>query len=142
MNTFHFNFVKRWDPIRKFLRKKHVNMISGKKKYVHKIIKDSLYNFRLIKKHETHYLFFWPHQVLQTLKTQHSLWFFVYSRGSKHTSISWNYHTGNRTVLTWVNRILSNKSFVSPWSLVISALSCMPKMPGLGLWGRLLMYSR
>lgn len=97
MNTFHFNFVKRWDPIKNFLRKKHVNMISGKKKYVHKIIKDSLYNFRLIKKHETHYLFFWPHQVLQTLKTQHSLWFFVYSRGSKHTSISWNYHTGNGT---------------------------------------------
>lgn len=35
------------------------------------------------------------------IKTQHSLWFFECSRGSKHTSISWNYQTGNITAQYW-----------------------------------------
>ena len=35
-------------------------------------------------------------------------------------------------VLTWVNRILSNNSEVSCWSLVMSALWCIPNTSGQG----------
>ena len=42
-------------------------------------------------------------------------------------------------VLTWVNRILSNNSEVSCWSLVMSALWCIPNTSGSGVMGRVLM---
>lgn len=73
-------------------------MISGIFFYGH-----CLYSYRLIGKHETHYLF-WGGGFstgFSNIKTQHSLWFFECSRGSKHTSISWNYQTGNITAQYW-----------------------------------------